>query len=128
MDLKPVEPGPDGEGYELGAVVRADMLRRTVPHEQFAKHVRDILAVELALHIDRQTRPAVRVDHRQYPEGTAVMGAVLDEVVRPDMIAMGRTQPDAGAAVQPNRSSTTRNRWISDIAARQRFQPMRWVY
>jgi hypothetical protein len=46
-------------------------------------------------------RRSLFVDHRQDGELATVMGAVLDEVVGPDVARPLRPQPDAGAVREP---------------------------
>ena len=41
------------------------------------------------------------VDDVEHPEPPSIVGAILDEVVGPDMIAVLRPQPDARAVIQP---------------------------
>ena len=50
---------------------------------------------------DRQAFMAELVEHVEHPILASVMGAVLDEVVGPDMIALLRPQPDARSVGQP---------------------------
>ena len=57
--------------------------------------------VELAIYADHQRLPGVLVDDVGQPIGAAVMGAVVDEVIGPDMVRTLRPKPDAGAVVQP---------------------------
>ena len=40
----------------------------------------------------------------EHAEGLAVMGAVHDEVVRPDVVPVRRSQPDAGPVIEPEPS------------------------
>ena len=61
----------------------------------------DAKAVDATRHPDRQAFPGELVDQRHQPELAAIMGLGLDEVVAPDMIAMLRSQPDAGSVVEP---------------------------
>lgn len=52
LDPKPAEPMTDRLGDELRSIVRADVLRWPLLQEQLCQHMQDILAVELALHMD----------------------------------------------------------------------------
>jgi hypothetical protein len=45
------------------------------------------------------------IDHIEHPVLAAIMGAVLDEVVGPDMVGMLGPQADAGAVGQPQPSA-----------------------
>ena len=69
--------------------------------EQVRQHVDDVDRLELAVDPDRQAFAGELVDDVEHAELAAVMGAVLDEVVGPDMVGMLRPQPDARAVVQP---------------------------
>ena len=50
---------------------------------------------------DRQAFPGELVDHVEHAEAPSVVGAILDEVVGPDMVGMFRPKPDAGVLVAP---------------------------
>jgi len=50
--------------------------------------MQQILAIQVADHLDRQTLPAELVKHRQHADLAACVGTVFDEVVGPDMIPM----------------------------------------
>src|SRR5262249_22431935 len=56
---------------------------------------------ELARGDDRQTAARKFIDDGQHAEGPAVLGAVLNEIIGPDMAFAFRPKPDAGAVVQP---------------------------
>ena len=71
------------------------MFRRPMAHEQLAQHMQHILAVELTIYVDGQAFTAELINHREHPEGLAVVRAVPDEVLRPDMVLVGWAQPDA---------------------------------
>ena len=47
------------------------------------------------------------VEHVEHPIFASVMGAVLDEVVGPDMIVLLRPQPDARSVGQRRRTGAT---------------------
>ena len=96
-----LEPLAQGGGDELGAIVGTDMLRRAMMHEQFAQRVEHITGVELALDADRQALPGELIDYAQHAEHLAVMGAILDEIVRPDMALGRRSKPHARTVIQP---------------------------
>src|SRR6266481_3484043 len=57
--------------------------------------------LELAGDTDRQAFMGELVEHVEHPILASVMGAVLDEVVGPDMIALLRAQPNARSVGQP---------------------------
>lgn len=77
--------------YEHGSY----MCWRAVLYEQIGKHRQNVIALEPTLDMDRQALPAMLVDHRQHPERLAVMGAIRDEVIAPDMTTIAWAQPHA---------------------------------
>lgn len=64
-------------------------------HEQIGEHREHVIALELTLDMDRQALPAMLVDDREHPERLAVMGAIRDEVVAPDMATVLRSKAHA---------------------------------
>lgn len=66
---------------------------RPMFHEQIGEHRQHIIALDLALHMDRQALPAVLIYYRQHAERLAVMGAIRDEVIAPDMTTIAGPQP-----------------------------------
>ena len=77
------------------------MLRRAMMHEQFAQRVEDIAGVQLAFDADRQAFPGELIYDAQHAEHLAVMRAILDEIVRPDMALVRRPEPHARTIIQP---------------------------
>ena len=63
--------------------------------EEVGQNVDHIDRLELAGDTDRQAFVGELVEHVEHPILASVMGAVLDEVVGPDMIALLRAQPNA---------------------------------
>src|SRR5262249_39362123 len=57
--------------------------------------------VSSAARIDRQAFMAELVEHVEHPILASIVGAVLDKVVGPDMIALLRPQPNARSVGQP---------------------------
>ena len=55
---------------------------RPAQDEQIRQHVDDVDLVQLPLYPNHQTLPRVLVDRVQHPEGTAVLDALIDEVIR----------------------------------------------
>jgi len=100
-DVQPCQPLPNRLGAELGPIVRSDVVWRAMGNEQLGKQRQHVIAVEPPGDQDRQTFPAELVDHHQHAKYPAVMGAILDEIVGPDMMAPARPKPDAGSIVQP---------------------------
>ena len=91
FDLYPGQPTANGLGDELRAIVGADVLWRSMTQERIGKDIEHILAVLLALDMDGQALARELVDDGEETERLAVMGAVLDEVIGPDVVAMPRT-------------------------------------
>ena len=86
------EPGSDGNGRKLQAIVRADMIRRAIPDKQVYQAMKDMVGLELAPDDDSQEPSGELIDHRLHAVAPAVIGSVLDEVIAPDMI--GPTKPN----------------------------------
>ena len=77
------------------------MLRRAMMHEQFAQRVEDIAGVQLAFDADGETFASELIYDAQHAEHLAVMRAILDEIVRPDMALVRRPEPHARTIIQP---------------------------
>ena len=69
--------------------------------EQVRQDVDNVCAPQLARDADRQTFTGKLVDDIEHPEGPSVVRAVVDEVIRPDMVWPFGAQPNARAVVQP---------------------------
>ena len=69
--------------------------------EQVRECVDDVDGFEPAGYPDSQTLVGELVDDVEHADLAPIMGAVLDEVVGPDMIAVLGPEPDAAAVVQP---------------------------
>ena len=95
------DPVLHGFGDELGAVVGADVPGNTAQDEQVRERIDDIDGLEPAGHTDGQALMGELVDDVEHADPAPVMGAVLDEVVGPDVIAVLGPEADAGAVVQP---------------------------
>ena len=61
------------------------------------QNVDHIDRLELAGDTDRQAFMAELVEYVEHPVLATIVGAILDEVIGPDMIALLRPQPDARA-------------------------------
>ena len=99
------DPALHRDGRELRAVVRTNMGRRAPGDEQIGQHVDDTRRPELARHPDGQTLAGELVDHTEQAELAPLPGAVLDEVVGPNVIRTLRAEPDTGAVVEPKPSA-----------------------
>src|SRR5271169_2580512 len=105
LGAKCCEPAAHDLCSHLRTVVRADVVR----HAPFEHHIGHCLddpkAVDATSHSDRQAFPGELVNQGHEPEPSTIMGLRLNEVVAPDMIAMPRSQPNAGAVVEPQPAS-----------------------
>ena len=69
--------------------------------EQVGQNVDHIDRLELAGDTDHQTFVGELVEHVEHPILAPIVGAVLDKVVGPDVIALLRPQPNARSVGQP---------------------------
>ena len=69
--------------------------------EEVGKHVDDIDGFQLSLDPDGDTFSRELVDHVEHTDFPAVVRAILNEVVGPDMVRIFRSQPDARTVIQP---------------------------
>src|ERR1017187_2569441 len=90
-----------GLSYELRAVVGTDVAWHATQDEEVGESIDDVDGLELAIDADRQALMGELVDDVEHAVPPAIMGAVLDEVVRPDVIGMRRLQPDARSIGKP---------------------------
>ena len=72
--------------------------------EEVRQGVDDIDGLEPASHPDRQAFMGELVDDVEHANPAPFMGAVLDEVVGPDVVAVLGPETDAGAIVEPEAS------------------------
>src|SRR5262247_1691147 len=95
------DPSLDSLGDELRSVVGPDVTGNAAQDEQIGENVDDIDCFELAGDTDRQAFVGKLVNDIEHPVLASIVGAVLDKVVGPDMIAVLRPQPDARSVGQP---------------------------
>ena len=95
------DPFTQRRGNELRSVVGANIGWRPAQDHQVRQGLQHIGGVEPALDPDRQSPPRELVDHAEHAELPAVLGAVLDEVVGPDMVGPLGAQPHARPVVEP---------------------------
>jgi len=88
-------------GDELRPVVGPDMSGHATQDEQIRKHVDDVMRIQPPRHPDRQSLAGEFIDDVEHAQLAAVIRAVLDEIIGPDMVGPFRLQPDAGAVIQP---------------------------
>ena len=77
------------------------MLGHTMLHEELAEPVEHVIRSQAAIHVDRETFPGVLIHNGQQFQRTAVLCPDSDEVVRPDMIAVGGAVSHTRAIGQP---------------------------
>src|SRR6266566_1076248 len=95
----------DSLGDELGSVVGPNVTGNAAQDEQVGQNVDDIDCFELAGDTDRQAFVGKLVNDIEHPISASIVGAVLDKVVGPDVIAVLRPQPDARSVGQPEPAS-----------------------
>src|SRR5262245_44364601 len=88
-------------GEELRSVVGPDVSGNALQDEEVGQNVDHIDRLELAGDTDRQAFMGELVEHVEHPVLASLVGAVLDKVVGPDMIALLRPQPNARSVGQP---------------------------
>ena len=76
------------------------MARRAAQDEEIGQQIDHIDGLELAGDPDRQAFVGEFVDHVEHAILPSIMGAVLDKVVGPDVIAVLGSQPDARSVLQ----------------------------
>ena len=82
-------------GEELRSVVRPDVSGNTLQDEEVGQNVDHIDRLELAGDTENSSSTL------SIPVPASIVGAVLDKVVGPDMIALLRPQPNARSVGQP---------------------------
>src|SRR6516162_5544433 len=75
--------------------------KRECPAGEVGQNVDHIDRLKLAVDTDRQAFMGELVEHVEHPVLASLVGAVLDKVVGPDMIALLRPQPNARSVGQP---------------------------
>jgi hypothetical protein len=90
-----------GGGDELRAIVGTDMLGHAAQGEQVRQHVDDVGRLEPTRYPDGQALMGELVDDVEHTELAAIMAALLDKVVRPDVVGALRSEPDARSVREP---------------------------
>src|SRR6185436_13254862 len=98
-------------GDELRSVVGPDVNGNAPQDEQVGQNIDHSDRLELAGDTDRQTFMGELVEHVEHPILASIVGAVLDKVVGPDMIALLRAQPNARSVGQPQPAALGLLRW-----------------
>jgi len=73
--------------------------------EQVREYVDHIGRFQLSVHPDGQALMRELVDHVEHPVLPSVMGAILHEVIAPDVVGSLGSQPDAGSLGKPQTPS-----------------------
>jgi len=92
-------------GDELRAIVGTDMPGYAAQDEQVREHVDDIDRFEPARYPNGQAFMGELVDDVEQAELAPIMGAFLDKVVGPDVVAVLGPEPDARSVIQPKASA-----------------------
>ena len=77
------------------------MARHTAQDEEIGEDIDHVRGLELAGDPDRQALVRELVDEVEHAVRPSVMGAILDEVVGPDVVRALGPEPDAGSVRQP---------------------------
>jgi hypothetical protein len=100
--------GPDGGdpflhrlGDKLRPVIGPDVARHPAKDEEVGQDIDHVDRLELTLYPDRQTFVGELVDHVEHAVFAAIVGAVLDEVIGPDVVGMLGPQTNARAVREP---------------------------
>ena len=93
--------------------------------EEVGQNVDHIDRLKLAGDTDRQAFMGELVEHVEHPILASVMGAVLDKVVGPDMIALLRPQPNARSVGQPESAALGLLSWdLQPLASPDTLDPL----
>ncbi len=103
---------------------RTDVVRNSVTGEQLRRARQDVIGAKVARHDDRQALAAELVDQGQHAERPTVMGAVLNEIVRPNMVRPAWPQSNAGPVVNPQPAPLRPLHWNLDASRPLRAQPL----
>ena len=95
------DPFLHGLGDELRSVVGPDVAGNATHDEEVRQNVDHINRLKLAGDTDCQAFVGELVEHVEHSILASIVGAVLDEVVGPDVIAVLRPQSDARSVRQP---------------------------
>ena len=95
LHLDPLEPLTNHLGRELRTVVGPEIGRWTMLDKELTERLQHIVRPEPSGHYDRQTLPAVFIQHRQHLQRPTVVRPIRHEVIRPDVMAVQGSKPDA---------------------------------
>ena len=86
---------------KLGPVVRTNMFGHAARDEEIRQHIDDVERLQLSFDADGDALVGELVDDIEHAILPPLMGAVLDEVIRPDMVAALRPEADARSITEP---------------------------
>ena len=119
------DPVLHGFGDELGSVVGPDVARDAAQDEQIREEVDDINRPEPAGYADGQALVGELVDDVEHADLAPVVGAILDKVVGPNVIAVLGPEADAGAVVQPEATALWLPGWdLQPLASPDPLHPL----
>ncbi len=95
------QPLPNNLGGKLWAIIRTNVLRSPVMAKQFGQVSDHIIRPQRPSDSNRQTFPALLIDHRQEAQGTTIVSPCGNEVIGPDMIPVLGSQAQTRAVIQP---------------------------
>lgn len=118
------------------AVVRFDVLRRATQDRNVRQCTQHIGWVECAIDADHQRQPYAFIDNVNYPIYQPISGAILDEVIRPDIVQSldARTTHLAAKATTSIRHTRcsqaclrcSANQRPSDMRSTHTLGPIKW--
>ena len=95
LDADPAEPVTNVARDELRAVIGANVLRRPVGDEEIGQTLEHVVGSKPSRNDNRQAPARELIQYDQHAEGAAVLRAVLNKVVRPDVIDPLGSVPNA---------------------------------
>ena len=87
---------------ELRAIIGSYVLRHAPEDEEVGQDVDDVGRLELPADPDRKALPRELIHHVQHAILPSIMGAILHEVIGPDVVGPFRTKSDAGSVARPD--------------------------
>jgi hypothetical protein len=92
-------------GSKFRAVVRSDVFRWPVGNKEIGEAMKHVIGSEASLHDDVEALPTEFVNDRQDLDKSAVVSAVFDKIIGPDMMAMGGPEPHTRPIIEPQTSA-----------------------
>jgi len=101
--LRADAPQPFSNSFrsELASIIRTNVIRHATSHHQVGEDFENIFAVQATSNFDRNALTSELINHREHADLLSISRAVLDEIIRPHMIAILWSQPNARAVIQP---------------------------